>query len=85
VVSQRLQKKRFAGSSKALAKGFHALDVVNDVDAECAICANEFEVGEDDRRHGPVITFCEHVFARDCIVKWLWTHDSCPMCRRKLI
>lgn len=83
VVLQRL--KQVTGMAKALAKGLQALDVDGYLEAKCTICADDFDVEEDDRNHGPVMTDCEHIFGHDCIVKWLCKHETCPVCRRKLV
>jgi hypothetical protein len=83
VVVQR--PKQLAGRAKALAKGLQVLDVDDHLGVDCAICADQLVIDEDDRYHGPVMTDCEHVFGHDCIVKWLYKHDTCPMCRRKLV
>lgn len=83
VVMQR--PKQLAGRSKALAKGLQVLDVDNHLGIDCAICADQLVVDNQDRNHGPVMTDCGHVFGHDCIFRWLYKHDTCPMCRRKLV
>ena len=57
---------------------------------ECSICLMEYGAGE-------IISWakdeaCDHVYHQECIVGWLSTakrdgtlHDSCPLCRTKLI
>lgn len=27
---------------------------------------------------------CRHVFHRKCLVQWIVTHESCPLCRRNI-
>ncbi len=56
---------------------------------ECAIC-NEVplragsDVGElFEKRHGMRLKVCSHVFCFECIEKWAWTENSCPLCRRR--
>ncbi|KAI4305736.1 hypothetical protein L6164_029084 [Bauhinia variegata] len=51
---------------------------VDDDDASCcSICLDKF----CDRTSEVVGTPCSHVFYRDCILRWLKDHSSCPMCR----
>ena len=50
------------------------------IDKICAICLNEFK--ENDR----VKMFsCEqHIFHKDCILKWLNNNDICPLCKKSI-
>ncbi|KAJ0430636.1 putative transcription factor C2H2 family [Helianthus annuus] len=43
----------------------------------CAVCLGEFEEDEDVR----IMPECAHVFHVSCIDMWLFSHDSCPLCR----
>ncbi|KAK9074401.1 hypothetical protein SSX86_006999 [Deinandra increscens subsp. villosa] len=43
----------------------------------CAVCLCEFEENEDVR----IMPECAHVFHVSCIDMWLFSHDSCPLCR----
>lgn len=57
---------------------------------ECSICLMEYAAGETvswAKEEG-----CDHAYHQQCIVGWLSTakrdgtlHDSCPLCRTKLI
>ncbi|KAM7531000.1 hypothetical protein LguiB_034410 [Lonicera macranthoides] len=47
---------------------------------ECAICLCEFE----DESILKFLTNCCHVFHQECIDTWLESHNSCPVCRRRL-
>ena len=50
-------------------------------DNTCAICLDEFFVGEliNDSRE------CQHFFHKDCLFGWLDQHDVCPCCRRIMV
>ncbi|MCO5612843.1 hypothetical protein L7F22_067114 [Adiantum nelumboides] len=49
--------------------------------ADCAVCLCEFE-GEDRLR---LLPKCSHAFHMDCIDTWLFSHSTCPLCRRSLL
>lgn len=44
---------------------------------ECAVCLEEFELGEKGR----TLPKCDHSFHLDCIDMWLHSHSTCPLCR----
>ncbi|MCO5599501.1 hypothetical protein L7F22_053606 [Adiantum nelumboides] len=48
--------------------------------ADCVVCLNAFEEGEELR----LLPSCRHSFHRDCIDKWLFSHATCPLCRRSI-
>ncbi|KAK3427642.1 hypothetical protein EUGRSUZ_F03819 [Eucalyptus grandis] len=48
-----------------------------EVAESCSICFEEMKVLEVEVVRMP----CEHVFHYDCIVRWLNTSHSCPLCR----
>ncbi|KAJ6740978.1 F6A14.12 PROTEIN-RELATED [Salix purpurea] len=53
--------------------------VVFDVSAsagDCAVCLEEISAGSE-----AIPMPCSHVYHSDCIVKWLQTSHSCPLCR----
>ena len=43
----------------------------------CVVCHDAIEPGSD------VHLSCGHQFHGQCIADWLWTKQSCPMCRNE--
>ncbi|XLU44644.1 hypothetical protein S245_039458 [Arachis hypogaea] len=62
-------------------------NVVQDSDAECAICLEKFDHGNEDSSVEIVRTNCSHVFHDRCLLHWLrrcancQSPHSCPLCR----
>ena len=53
----------------------------NDEAACCAICLEEFELGEKVR-----VLPCGHKFHEDCLIPWLTErHASCPLCKMDVL
>ncbi|QHN88782.1 hypothetical protein HN51_017374 [Arachis hypogaea] len=58
-----------------------------DDDAECAICLEKFDHGNEDSSVEIVRTNCKHVFHDRCLLRWLrrcancQLPYSCPLCR----
>ena len=48
----------------------------SDGKAECSICMENVEIGED-----VTILPCKHWFHGQCVTAWLKEHDTCPHCR----
>ena len=49
----------------------------NDGKAECSICMDNVEIGQD-----VTVLPCNHWFHGDCVTAWLKEHDTCPHCRK---
>lgn len=46
------------------------------VGASCSICIEQFEQ--------PMVTPCGHQFCKECILGWLSSKNTCPMCRKNI-
>ncbi|KAK6913280.1 Zinc finger, RING-type [Dillenia turbinata] len=71
-----------SGPSPASKDSIDSMPVVeiNEVNGgDCAICLDEFTVGEDAREMP-----CKHKYHSGCIEKWLGLHGSCPVCRFRM-
>ena len=44
--------------------------------AVCGVCQKDTNVGDEGR-----MLKCMHKFHFDCIVNWLWSKATCPLCR----
>ncbi|PKI39759.1 hypothetical protein CRG98_039804 [Punica granatum] len=47
--------------------------------SQCIVCQDEFDQGSVALEMP-----CKHVYHRDCLLKWLSSHNSCPVCRLEL-
>lgn len=47
--------------------------------AECSICMDNVELGEE-----MTVLPCKHWFHGSCVTAWLKEHDTCPHCRRPI-
>ncbi|KAI7996196.1 E3 ubiquitin-protein ligase RNF181 [Camellia lanceoleosa] len=77
-----VQRRR--GASKATIDGLKKVVVFNGGGDDekfriCAVCLEEF--GEQTEVTSMP---CSHVFHHGCIVPWLNSHNSCPMCRYEI-
>ncbi|XP_019087891.1 PREDICTED: probable E3 ubiquitin-protein ligase RHA4A [Camelina sativa] len=46
-------------------------------DSLCCVCLGEFELKEELVE----MPSCKHIFHMDCIHLWLYSHNTCPLCR----
>lgn len=54
--------------------------VVAEADAQCAVCKDGVEAGEERARRLP----CAHLYHDGCILPWLAIRNTCPLCRHEL-
>lgn len=73
-------------------------DIVNDLprevlaerspllDKDCAVCKEQFQLGTEDPEEQVVVTLpCKHPFHQPCILPWLKSSGTCPVCRYALV
>ena len=49
---------------------------------DCAVCKEQFDSKAEDASEQIVITLpCKHVFHEGCILPWLKSSGTCPVCR----
>lgn len=47
---------------------------------DCAVCKDDFKVGAE------VLELeCSHKFCESCIIPWLESHNTCPVCRKEFL
>mmetsp|Transcript_16322 Transcript_16322/g.37261 ORF Transcript_16322/g.37261 Transcript_16322/m.37261 type:complete len:412 (-) Transcript_16322:30-1265(-) len=57
----------------------YAGEMMQRQEAACAVCSEEYKHGED------LLSMpCEHVFHKACLLPWLKSTNSCPVCRMTL-
>ncbi|CAG7911717.1 E3 ubiquitin-protein ligase CIP8 [Brassica rapa] len=73
--------RRFPPASRSFIKDLPMvqLDVEKDEGAVCAVCKDEMDVGTE-----AVGLPCDHKYHTECIVPWLKTRNTCPVCRYEL-
>lgn len=54
---------------------------VSSLEMECAVCLENFRVGEECR----LLPKCKHCFHAECIDSWLLKAAVCPICRTEAI
>ncbi|KAF9469815.1 hypothetical protein BDZ94DRAFT_1243324 [Collybia nuda] len=56
------------------------------LEKDCAVCKDQFKLETDDPDEQVVITLpCKHPFHEPCILPWLKSSGTCPVCRHALI
>jgi len=56
------------------------------LEKDCAVCKEQFKLGTDDPDEQVVITLpCKHPFHEPCILPWLKSSGTCPVCRHALV
>ncbi|KAF2538293.1 hypothetical protein F2Q68_00023096 [Brassica cretica] len=73
--------RRFPPASRSFIKDLPMvqLDVEKDEGAVCAVCKDEMDIGTE-----AVGLPCDHKYHTECIVPWLKTRNTCPVCRYEL-
>ncbi|XP_019165733.1 PREDICTED: E3 ubiquitin-protein ligase RING1-like [Ipomoea nil] len=76
-----LGKDGLPPASKASIEALRSVEIgeEEEEEGECAICLEEWGVGETVKEMP-----CRHRFHKECIEKWLGIHGSCPVCRHKM-
>ena len=57
--------------------------VMTNENNECAICLEQFEVGQ--KLSCSQMRICNHVYHEQCLYTWLMKNDCCPCCRVNFI
>ncbi|KAI0361065.1 hypothetical protein OH77DRAFT_1585238 [Trametes cingulata] len=56
------------------------------LDKDCAVCKEQFSLQAEDPDDLVVISLpCHHPFHENCILPWLKTSGTCPVCRYQLV
>mmetsp|Transcript_65573 Transcript_65573/g.58847 ORF Transcript_65573/g.58847 Transcript_65573/m.58847 type:complete len:468 (-) Transcript_65573:197-1600(-) len=67
---------KFKGHARRVSSGILNILMKIDAEPECAVCMDDLAKGDEMGQ-----LECGHTFHKDCIVEWLDTEPSCPMCR----
>jgi len=56
------------------------------LEKDCAVCKEQFKLETDDPNEQVIVTLpCTHPFHEGCILPWLKSSGTCPVCRHALI
>mmetsp|Transcript_16945 Transcript_16945/g.26999 ORF Transcript_16945/g.26999 Transcript_16945/m.26999 type:complete len:153 (-) Transcript_16945:750-1208(-) len=78
------QKKKPATSAYALEKQCVDIEISEKYlkkQKKCSICCEKFKLGGDATLLDP----CKHFFHDLCILQWLKSNNTCPLCRKELM
>ncbi|KAK7479991.1 hypothetical protein BaRGS_00028724 [Batillaria attramentaria] len=85
IITQLLNQLESSGPPPAEADKIDALPSVTITQEQvamvlqCSICMEDFTLEEEAKRLP-----CEHHYHKDCIIRWLEMHGTCPVCRKDL-
>jgi E3 ubiquitin-protein ligase RNF115/126 len=52
------------------------------LEKDCAVCKDQFKLETEDPEEQVVISLpCKHTFHEGCIIPWLKSSGTCPVCR----
>lgn len=52
------------------------------LEKDCAVCKEQFKADAEDEDERIVVTLpCKHPFHEPCIMPWLKSSGTCPVCR----
>lgn len=54
-----------------------AFSDIGEINTHCSICLEEY----DENTPLYQLINCDHVFHADCIIRWIETNETCPLCR----
>ncbi|KAK7465465.1 hypothetical protein VKT23_005442 [Stygiomarasmius scandens] len=56
------------------------------LEKDCAVCKEQFKLETEDPAEQVVVTLpCKHPFHETCIMPWLKSSGTCPVCRHQLV